>query len=497
MAVINGTNSNDYLAGTFAADTILGLDGNDTLFGRNGNDSLDGGAGNDTLDGGLYDEGGIDTLTGGAGTDVFVIPTLSVGEVAKTDIITDFVAGAAGDQIFMDSYQVGNGYPNFGAKPIADGYLRLTQTGADTLLEIDPDGPAGTGVFQTVAILRNVDKSSLVAFNFRGMEPNPILGTANAEILTVSSTVNEVYGRGGNDTISGLQGNDKLYGEDGDDSVVGGDGNDSLSGGLDDDSVDGGNGDDSLSGGLGVDTLLGGLGYDRLFGGDGNDSLDGGSDYDDLHGEQGDDTLKGGNGIDTLYGGDGNDNLNGGDGTDYLSGGNGDDSLDGGDGFDTFQGGDGNDKLLGGTDNDFLDGGNGGDLLDGGAGIDILDGGVGADTLTGGDGTDTFVISISSAGVAAEADVITDFVVGDGGDQISLTGYSPFGVSPIADGYVRLAQSGADTLLEIDADGSAGAAVFQTAVILKNVVKTSLTAFNFQGTEPNPILGTAAAGGGR
>ncbi|MFM6366801.1 MAG: hypothetical protein ACKPGN_00980, partial [Dolichospermum sp.] len=48
MAVIYGTNGNDYLVGTPTNDTIYGLNGNDTLIGGLGADTLYGGDGNDT-----------------------------------------------------------------------------------------------------------------------------------------------------------------------------------------------------------------------------------------------------------------------------------------------------------------------------------------------------------------------------------------------------------------------------------------------------------------
>ncbi|MFM6505548.1 MAG: M10 family metallopeptidase C-terminal domain-containing protein [Dolichospermum sp.] len=49
MAVIYGTNGNDYLVGTPTNDTIYGLNGNDTLIGGLGADTLYGGLGADTF----------------------------------------------------------------------------------------------------------------------------------------------------------------------------------------------------------------------------------------------------------------------------------------------------------------------------------------------------------------------------------------------------------------------------------------------------------------
>ncbi|MDB9537078.1 calcium-binding protein, partial [Dolichospermum planctonicum CS-1226] len=48
MAIINGTNRNDNLVGTYASDIISGFNGNDTLNGGFGADTLIGGDGSDT-----------------------------------------------------------------------------------------------------------------------------------------------------------------------------------------------------------------------------------------------------------------------------------------------------------------------------------------------------------------------------------------------------------------------------------------------------------------
>ena len=84
------------------------------------------------------------------------------------------------------------------------------------------------------------------------------------------SSIESVYGRGGNDYLTGNKERNALFGEDGDDRLFGGDGN------------------DMLSGGDGSDTLAGESGSDYLFGGDGNDTLDGEEDDDDVGGEGGD-----------------------------------------------------------------------------------------------------------------------------------------------------------------------------------------------------------------
>ncbi|MEZ2229469.1 MAG: calcium-binding protein [Microcoleus sp.] len=139
----------------------------------------------------------------------------------------------------------------------------------------------------------------------------------------------------------------------------------------------------------------------------GNDNITGTSGFDIINGMQGADTIDGGAGNDSLTGGKGSDQINGGAGNDNLSGNNDNDTLTGGDGNDTITGGKENDVLIGGL------------------GDDILSGDRGQDILTGGAGNDTFILTggAATAATLAEADVITDFTVGD---KIGLTGGSVF-----------------------------------------------------------------------
>ena len=124
--------------------------------------------------------------------------------------------------------------------------------------------------------------------------------TVAGGLPTVGDTsVIQVFGTGGNDTIS----------------------LDETNGALPNAQLFGGAGNDTLTGGSGNDTLVGGNGNDTLFGGAGNDTLLGGN---------GNDTLIGGPGNDTLFGGNGNDTFiwNPGDGNDVFDGGRGFDTLD-------------------------------------------------------------------------------------------------------------------------------------------------------------------------
>ncbi|MDA0266454.1 MAG: hypothetical protein O3A14_05700 [Cyanobacteria bacterium] len=145
-----------------------------------------------------------------------------------------------------------------------------------------------------------------------------ILSTLNnaANTMSFDEFDNIVYGRGGNDNLSGLGGDDNLFGQGGADTLNGGAGNDMLDGGAAADTLNGDDGDDILLGGAGNDTLNGGDGLDTLLGGNGRDTLTGGA---------GDDMLTGGNGVDTfVFGiGFGNDTI-----TDFDDVGGGQDRID-------------------------------------------------------------------------------------------------------------------------------------------------------------------------
>jgi len=105
--------------------------------------------------------------------------------------------------------------------------------------------------------------------------------------------------------------------------------------------------------------------------------------------------------------------------------------------------------------------------LVGSAGDDLLIGGPGANTMTGGAGRNVFVYqSMRDAG-----DTITDFVPGK--DRIDLTALlasiGANAASAAANGVLRLVAAGAHTLLQIDADGSAGPVPARTLATLLNL----------------------------
>jgi predicted extracellular nuclease/uncharacterized protein YjiK/Ca2+-binding RTX toxin-like protein len=137
---ILGNNGNNVLNGGDGSDTLTGLNGNDTLLGGNGNDILIGGSGNDIL-------------AGGSGSDRFVYQAIS----DRNDTITDF--SAVEDRLDLRGLLSSLGY--LGSAPVLDGFLRFSQSGGNTLVQIDQNGNTGGANFSTLATLSGVSSSSM------------------------------------------------------------------------------------------------------------------------------------------------------------------------------------------------------------------------------------------------------------------------------------------------------------------------------------------------
>ena len=131
-------------------------------------------------------------------------------------------------------------------------------------------------------------------------------------------------------------------------------------------------------------------------------NIDGTFGFDFLLGTLSNDTMRGFAGNDTIQGLGGNDRIFGDRENDLLAGDEGADTVSGGQGSDTIYGGQGEDEIFGDR------------------GHDLLIGGEGRDLLTGGAGEDLFIIErTSTASIITEADIITDFGIGN--DKIVLT----------------------------------------------------------------------------
>ncbi|MBX3327389.1 MAG: calcium-binding protein [Nitrospira sp.] len=258
--------------------------------------------------------------------------------------------------------------------------------------------------------------------NILGTSGNDTLvGTVDADSISVLAGDDTLYGQAGNDTLLGGVGNDWLLGRTGNDVLEGGAGNDVLYGGDHRDTIDKGAGNDTYKFGIGsgvdhiqdFDVTVGNTDV-ALFNGvastavsalerKGNDLVLTYSASDQLivdayFGQSGheveqfkfsngvtwneaaikarvitmgtalNDSITGyDDGTNRIYGLDGNDTLVGGALADLINGGTGDDTLYGEAGI--FTGG--NDTLLGGVGNDVLFGRVGDDTLNGGEGMTI------------------------------------------------------------------------------------------------------------------------------
>jgi Ca2+-binding RTX toxin-like protein len=351
MARLVGTSASNRITGTSRNDQLIGAGGNDTLNGGSGNDFLDGGTGNDSLIGGL----GLDTLLGGVGNDA--------------------LNGGDGN----DTYRFANG---FGDDVITD------SSGIDTLN------------FSAV--------TAALTVNLAPANPNEVtLGTSSINWSSPTSIENVVGGSGA-DTITGNFVNNRLEGGAGADTLFGEAGSDTLLGGAGNDSIDGGFGNDVIFNSDGADTIQGGFGNDTYI-------------YTTLENANGTDgdVITDLNGIDTLdfsaiteslfvflepVSTDGVaplidigfeiiesastlediENVITGSGNDTIDGNASDNVLRSGTGDDTLSGGAGNDTLLSesGDDTVFADAGN-----------DLLIDAVGNDSYFGNTGDDTYLFN--------------------------------------------------------------------------------------------------------
>jgi Ca2+-binding RTX toxin-like protein len=365
---------------------IDGTSENDRLKGSPEDDIIDGKAGNDFL----YGYAGNDTLTGGSGND-----NLYGGEG------DDSINGGEGIDTLRETADT-----NF---TLTDAELQSNLTGTDTFTNIERVALTGGDGANTI----NASAFSGTAF---------------------------LYGKGGNDSLTGGKDNDNLSGGEGDDSIDGGEGIDTLRETADTNFTltintlsSTATGTDSftniervaLTGGDSANTINASAFSGRVIlnGKGGNDTLTGGKDNDNLSGGEGDDSIDGGEGIDTLretadtdFSFNANNQLQSNlTGTDTFT--NIERvALTGGDSANTIDasGFSGTAFLYGKGGNDTLTGGSGNDVIKGGEGDDLINGDAGNDRLYGEGGNDTFVLSLDMG-----KDTIYDFE--DGFDKLGLS----------------------------------------------------------------------------
>ncbi|GAA0561041.1 calcium-binding protein [Rhizomicrobium electricum] len=316
---ITGTSGNDNLIGTSGADSIVGLSGNDTLSGLAGNDTLNSGIGDDSLNGGagndsLLGDSGNDTLDGGAGFDRMlgglgddtyyvdssadlVIENPGSGTDTVMTTLNGYAAPEDVENITFtgtgDFYGVGNNIGNHIIGGAGNDVL-IGRAGNDTL-----DGGAGTNTadYSTDPAGVNVNLATGVATDGFGNTDE----LHNIQLVMGTSYNDTLADSAGNVTLTGGDGNDTYYidsaktdvveqaGE-GTDTVVtslarfalvpnsytfataadlenlaySGTGNFAGTGNAADNVITGGAGNDTLDGSGGSDTLTGGAGSDTF-----------------------------------------------------------------------------------------------------------------------------------------------------------------------------------------------------------------------------------------
>ncbi|NQV99064.1 MAG: FecR domain-containing protein [Rhodospirillales bacterium] len=397
--------------GTDPEDNVLVVDTfTENLNATVGDDFLVGGPGNtqftmiqdSTLD-------GTDLVDGGAGTDELYLDNLTAFEGifdatnAAADPTLTYSSNASGisgtitlssvEQLYANDGMENNVRLNIGDGSVGYGYIVAGDDGIDTI---------------------NVSDTSSLSELGHTIYDVDMLGTI-------------LFGRGGDDHITGSGREDVIFGGTGNDTLIGGAGNDTLSGGAGNDTFTA-EGSDTIDGGAGTDSLtLSAYGdsvtvsnVETITGGAGNDYL----------------TMTGASvtnaivdlaaGVDTVELGDFTNSATL-TNTETVYGGTGTDSLTIGDATDSRMSFSGTETITSGAGNDFiaiLDGLTAGSSMDSGGGTDSIKLADTANNTTlndikyinGGSAIDTLTLTNTSVSSRIDA--------GGGADSIDLTGVS-------------------------------------------------------------------------
>lgn len=239
---------------------VAGDDGNDTLTtGHNLNDApgtidVNGGRGNDGLTGDtggevlFTGEGGVDTLIGNGGADALI----SEGDDVHSG--GDYLnAGPGNDQLVTDNACAGHTLWGGDGSDII-GFARQTTVGG---ISAGVHAQLGEGSVAQQAWAIGPDDTEVVnclrSSILGGGET--LEGTMQHDVLSGNDAPNDIWARGGNDTVFGNGGNDEIQAHTGNDIVYAQAGNDTVYGQA---------GDDSLWGHEGSDWLYGADGWDDL-----------------------------------------------------------------------------------------------------------------------------------------------------------------------------------------------------------------------------------------
>ncbi|MFM2078351.1 MAG: hypothetical protein RJA49_2241 [Actinomycetota bacterium] len=319
----------EILVGGMGNDTLTGDDhankGSADLVNTKG-DTIYGGPGNDTLSGGQ----GNDTLYGEAGDDTFSETKLVDGD-ADFVLDIDYTAQATTGQ---DTFVGGDG---------TDTVDYSARQGALTVV-MDGDPKSILTVLAAVNTSKNDGETG--EFDNVCTDVENVYGGGGGDKLTGNAANNVLRGGAGNDELYGLAGDDTFDEQNGwDTSVLAAavpvaadpsltSGNDKISGGEGIDTVDyslrttildvdmvgtanAADADDGITGETDdvfadCENLIGGVAANTLVGNDSDNVLTGGAAADDISGGKGGDTIFGKAGDDALSGGEGDDTIDGG-----------------------------------------------------------------------------------------------------------------------------------------------------------------------------------------
>ncbi|MFN0262801.1 LamG-like jellyroll fold domain-containing protein [Tepidamorphus sp. 3E244] len=454
------------VVGSIWDDAITGDSGHNELYGLGGDDELSGGGGNDLLVGDSHNQandgyfGGNDILSGGAGNDELRGGDGDDRLYGGDD--EDVLVGGYGNDILSG----GDGGSNFDTV----NYYAETVLYADVYLDLPIGNPQGV----------IVDLGAAVAYDTFGM-------------------------------IDFLVGIEVVYGTQWDDILIGGGNNEfesfrTFSG---NDFVDGGTGWDRLDYAqydnihfVNIDIALGTADLFQMASPGSAVAQTTFQNINDLRGTGGNDSLMGsdntGGLVERFVGLAGNDTFDGRDGIDEASYHNehnhggfqgitvvadtvpgnfeitdtfGD--TDAANNIENIRGSIFGDTIIGNSQGNRLRGEAGDDDIDGLGGDDTIQGGTGSDTLTGGTGLDTFAYASGDV-ETGDVDTITDFDLGD--DMLDLAGLLDAAFLPgnTAD-YVQALQSGGDTTVSVDFDGTGSAFGFVDVAVLSGVSAGNIT----------------------
>jgi Ca2+-binding RTX toxin-like protein len=432
-----GNNMRNVVNAGAGADTVYAGGGNDWVNGGAGNDIIFGDAGDDVLNG----EDGNDVLVGGAGVDIIS------GGLGSNEIY-----GGTGDDVF------------------------IVANAGDTILEYANEG---IDAVQT-ALAGYTLRDNIENLTFTSNTSHGGIGNALDNRIVGGTAYDELFGLGGNDTLTGGSGAaNALFGGTGNDTYIvtvrgdstieyANEGTDTVRTELSlyvlqnnvEDLIFTDDGTHAGAGNAEKNFIIGGTGADELNGLDGNDTIGGGwGAANTLLGGKGDDVIYANAVGDSVieYFGEGNDTVFTTLNTFYLR-----DNVE-----NLMFLGTGSFSGIGSADDNLIAGGASADFLSGMDGNDILIGTAGADLLIGGNGADQFWYEGGETGY----DRIIDFTPGLDKIVLLQTGFTHTETFAFVSGPGAVASSSNSTFLydtntgivSYDVDGSGGQAAVQLA----------------------------------